>query len=561
MVQSKNNDQYFNEKIRPYLLRLVGTPKEMGRAHGVAVREANALGCIFFYGRLLDHIFCFQLRNSLEKKIYSGIRWFVEQTLEKRLIQQIPTRYREAIQGFSEGSGVPLEVVLKAYVMPDAYTFLLSLKHKYSFFPSLEQTPLGCSALVTTGYDSQRIPFLHGRNLDFPGGQKWSDFPAIIEYQPHDGQKYVTVTTLGVDTAGVTATNEAGITISLNMNYSRHVQSQAVPIVIIGHEIMRRAKSLKDAIEILESFPRSGGWSYVISSYREKNAIAVEMDASELQLRGLQNNHLVCTNHYSFPTLLSHEYWITEGRKIDSQTRHKQASQMVRNTNGRVDIPQLAKILGDSYDPLLGKERSFGYTISQVHTVSSVIFDPQDRRVYVACGLPPVAKQDYLAFELFPGPFQKDWILKGSPKDDAMKARFHYARAFESYFPAQDLEEVARHLEIATSLMPEESLYWSILSIVLAKVRKIRDAKITMQKTLEIRETAYRENQNRLYFARILDLCRERNSALEQYRFVAEQSPHSLFRKAALRGLRTPWSSAKLQRLVIDFTIGDFVEV
>lgn len=545
-------------QIKPSFLQLNGSPEQIGRVHGLRAKDSEALGCVSFFGKFLDFTFQFQTPSSFEQSLRKKARWLVSEFLEKRLVEQIPDRYQRTMKGFSQGSGLSLPFLLQAFVMPDAYLYLLARQAKLFSIPF----SFGCTSFVSLGDDEASIPFLHARNLDFPGGQNWTGFPTIIEYVPEDGQRYASVTSLGIETAGVTAMNESGICLSLNMNYSKRVQSNGVPILVLGHEIMRRAQSLQKAVEILNDFPRIAGWSMVISSYREKNAIVAEMDAQELKLRGIKKRFLVSTNHYSFSSFKKHEYWITKGRELDSQARYCQAESILKEKGGRLSVEDAIAVLRHTQDPNLQMERAYGYTISQVHTVSSVVFEPENRRIYFACGLPPVAQQNVFAFEVFPGPTPCDDRLPGSSGEDSkQRARLQYALAFESYFPQGDLARVASYLEQACTLNSEEGLYWSMLSLVQLKRRRLGEARAAMEKAQKIKEIPYRQAQNDLFYARILDLLGERYHALDHYRRVAQREDERTFAQKARKGLRKPWSWEKAQQLILDFTIGDAIEL
>lgn len=539
------------------LLHLSGTPRQIGRAQGAAARAAGALDCVRFFAGFLDAVFRFQPSGSLNRLGRNIARRLVRETVERLFIDKIPKRYRETLEGFSEGSGLPLGDLQRAYVMPDVYAYLLGRKFNWPRKPPLPQVGFGCTAAVGASVRKTGRGLLHARNLDFPGGEAWTSFPAIIEYAPEDGQRYVSITSLAVPTAGVTAMNEAGLTLSLNMNYSRGVSTSGVPVVAIGHEVIRRAATLEEALQILNSFPKGAGWTLTLTSHRERNAVVAEFDAEGFSIRGLEKGHLVCTNHFLDPELAGREYWITPGRKIDSEARYLRSKELLAEDSIPTDPQRMAGILSDSHDPHLKRERAYGCTISQVHTVSSVLFEPEAGRIYVASGPPPVSKHSFVAYCCFPGPLQTDATIEGETHDAKTEARAIYAQAYELYFPKDNLLASEERLRRCTELDPTESLYWFMLGLVQMKRRNFERALHSLEEARKVPETGHRQAQFSLYHAHLLDLLGRREEAKAFYQTLGK---NPIFGLPARGGVRRPWKSRNVRRLILDFMIGDAVD-
>ena len=542
----------------PHMLRITGNAREMGRSHGMYAKERGALATVQFFGDFLNRVLSFQVQGEFERWSRHTAASFLRHTVERHFVDQIPARYREEVEGFSEGSGLDLDLLLRAYVMPDVLAFLVGSRYRYLTHGVSVPTPTGCSAFVAFDHGATAAPFfLHARNLDYIGGDLWSGAPAVIEYVPGDGQRYVSVTSLGIDTAGVTAMNEAGLTLSLNMNYSTAVSTGGTPVVAIGHEVLRRARSLKEAVEILNRFPRSAGWSFLVASHRERNAVVVECDATSLSVRAAKAGRIVATNHFHDPQLRRYEYWTTKGRGIDSQSRYERIHRLLEDHEGTLTVSRTMEILSDTHDLSLGRERAFGFVPCQVHTVASVIFEPLDNRVYVANGPAPVSESDFAGFEVFPGPFQRSPLLARPPKTTHNHARREYALAYQAYFPSQDLVKATDHLEKAVALDPEQSLYWIMLALVQAQRGRFSEAATAFRRADLSPETDYRKAQIALQGGRILDLLGDRGEALGFYRrALEEESLHS----AARKGLKKSWSPKEARRLLLDFTLGEAIE-
>ncbi|MFH1018657.1 MAG: C45 family autoproteolytic acyltransferase/hydrolase [Pseudomonadota bacterium] len=544
------------ETSRIHLLQLSGSNQEMGRAHGSALKKAGTARALDYYSEFLTNVLSFQPLHSWDRSLRRAFRWIVGETVEQAFVESVPSRYREQAVGFSEGCGVPTERILRARVMPDVYSYLLAQRFRLFRPHGIDFLNFGCTSFAWAGSKEAEIPILHARTLDYPGGEAWTDAPAVLEYAPPDSQRYVSVSSLGVDTAGITSMNEEGLTLSLHMNYSTRVSSRGAPVLVIGDEIMRRARSLGQAVDIAKSFRRGAAWSFLISSLREKNAVVLESDADSLSVRSMKDGKLVATNHFLDPALARHEYWITPGRRMDSRARYERMSKLLAG-EGSPTIGKAVRFLRDSYDPVLNAERAFGSTISQVHTVSAVVFDPAHRTVFVAHGRPPAAKTEFKAFTCFPGPFETDAKLPAEPPGPTEDGRRSYALAHDAYFPSGNLEKAETYLRAGVGLIPGDALLRFMLGLVALKRERFGDARASLEKAMTLHETAYRKAQNRLYLARTLDLCGERGQALDLYRSLFEDS---WFKREARRGAKKPWSLRENRKLVLDFTIGDAVE-
>jgi len=272
----------------------------------------------------------------------------------------------------------------------------------------------------------------------------------------------------------------------------------------------------------------------------------------------MQKENLICVNHYSNRELARHEYWISEGRKIDTEARAARVKVLLDAVSSGPDAFGAAQILRDSVDPENGVTRAFGSTISQVHTLSSVVFSPQEKRIYIGRGGTLVPKEEYVAIDLFPGPIRRDVGFPKAEEDDFLRGRREYFYAYEAYFPGNDLARTEHHLMQAVHYQAEEGLFWTVLSLVQCKKGKWREAQASIERALSLPGTSYRERQNTLLYARILDLCGERPAALKKYQSLMEDGEFGLH---ARKGLRKVWREKDAQRLVIDFMLGDAIDV
>ncbi len=540
-----------------HLIRLSGTPHSIGETHGKAAKDAEALGALMFFGEFLEHLVKFPVRGRNAQRLRKWLYPLVESTAERRLIEQIPNRYREMADGFSSSSGLPLPLIEKAYVMPDLFSYFLGRSRDSFFSHILKGFGLGCTSFAVTPSQGNSSTILHGRNLDYPGGDRFGNHPAIIEYHPVDGQKYCAATALGIDGPGISGMNESGITLALHMNYSKRVTLSSTPVVVIGHEIIRQATSLKEAVEIARQYEIGSGWSFVLTSARENNAVVLEEDSKDFELRGLVDRHLICTNHYVSESLRKHETWHSPGKEMDSNARMNRVKRFLTPEKiERFGFLDAMELLSDSEDDLLGKEKGFVNTVCAADTLLSVVFDAGKQVVCLAQGPCPVSKNAFGVFSVFPGPFWKETIAPKKKPEELQKdrARREYVQASQAYFPAHDLPRVERHLKKAIDQDPEDDLYWGCLGVIQLKTGQLKEARSSLEMALQKPLTPYRAAHHQLFLGRALDLLGERNEAREAYKSVENSGS---FRREALLGARKTWKRKYNSKVFLDFTLGE----
>src|SRR5207247_1279080 len=126
----------------PHLLRLSGNPREMGRAHGQAMKDAGAFDAVRFYSEFLDSVFKFEMSGKLDQWLRRKFRRFISETLERSLSDMLPESYREMIRGYSESSGLSYEALVRGHIMPDAYSFLVSRRYSLRALVAMDSVHL-----------------------------------------------------------------------------------------------------------------------------------------------------------------------------------------------------------------------------------------------------------------------------------------------------------------------------------------------------------------------------------------------------------------------------------
>ncbi|MGO8699014.1 MAG: C45 family autoproteolytic acyltransferase/hydolase [Limisphaerales bacterium] len=224
------------------VLFLKGTPEEMGRQHGKLMRPQIR--------DLVNHIlYGVGVGSSFEKG-----RWFVGEieSAEKRLEPFIDQRYFREMDAMADGCGLSREEVRLA-----------------NFFPEL----FHCSGFALFGNATEDGHLYHGRILDYLRGLGLEQNAVVMVFQPEHGNAWVNVGYAGF-IGSVTAMNEKHIAIG-EMGGRGQGNWDGKPMAELVREVMEKADTLDQAIEIMRKGPRTCQYYYVVSDAKSRRAVGI----------------------------------------------------------------------------------------------------------------------------------------------------------------------------------------------------------------------------------------------------------------------------------------------
>ncbi len=425
------------------ILNLRGSPYEMGLQHGLLLRSEIHDGIFDFYVNYLARI----LENALKRRslsILDYIKKFMQRSvfagrMFAKLARSAPKNVLEEIHGLSDGAGVPMERLLRGYCMCDTLLYIIGrvFTTRRRLAPALMSAcyPLAsaCTSVAAWGSVTADGRMLHGRNLEFMGSGIWDRHPTVIRFEPTDGMRYVSVTTAGVGTGGVTCANEAGLTLALHINTTRDVSLDGMPMIWLVDQIVRNATSLDEAVRIAARHPAACGFTIIMTDAKNRRAGALEFSAGRQTLREGEAGRLVQTNHYLDPGQQDAELEVNTSIRAQTLGRFNRAQELVDAGSGTMDVRQMIDLLSDHHDPYLMRDRFLGNTISQPHNISSVVFEPEASRVWVAVGPAPTCHGKYYCVSYAPDHAWDNWLhyYNGNGMTDPV-----HAKAFQCYMAA-----------------------------------------------------------------------------------------------------------------------------
>ncbi len=224
------------------VLFLKGTPEEMGHQHGTLMRkEARDLVNRVLYG--------VGVGRSFDK----GTWFFGEiESCQARIGKFIEPRYLREMDALASAAGVEREEARLA-----------------NFFPEL----FHCSGFALYGDATAGGRMFHGRILDYMKGVGLEQNAVVMVFQPDVGNAWVNISYAGF-VGSVTAMNEKHVAIG-EMGGRGEGKWDGKPMAQLVREVMEKANTLDEAVEIMRRGPRTCEYYYVISDAKSKRAVGI----------------------------------------------------------------------------------------------------------------------------------------------------------------------------------------------------------------------------------------------------------------------------------------------
>jgi len=280
-------------------LFVAGTPEQMGTAHG------NLLGK--------------KAKKLVEKVLYlvggadsinSGV-WFLDRMkeIEKRTLPHIPKRFLVECDALSRAAGVSCQEGRYANLFPERFH---------------------CSGVAVRGKASKDGRVLHARVLDYMRDIDLQGAAAVVVFMPEGRFNWMSLGYAGF-VGTVTAMNEKGLAVG-EMGGGGQGDWDGVPMTLLLRDIMERASTVDEALQMLRTAPRTCEYYYVFSD-KSKNLAAVHSDAKQMTVMrpGQQHPRLPLVPE---DTVL-----------VSGPGRAEHLSRRLQESYGKIDVPAMIEII------------------------------------------------------------------------------------------------------------------------------------------------------------------------------------------------------------------------
>ncbi len=336
------------------IIRLAGSPVEMGLAHGRILKDD------------IKHLRRVFLRYLAQLSFNIGALplYFTACLFALRFRPFIPTPLWDEIEAVATGAGVHVSFILFINVIDDL----------------LNNIPR-CSTFAAPLQNGRPPNFLLGRNLDYPlFAQVMCRFNTIFVLFPQDGQPMVSVSWPGY--VGVcTGMNHSQVALGQLTASTSDFSMAGVPSALRNRLSLQYHASPLEVAAGITSLPGTIGANLILASPKE--ALLLEVSAHHQHVRVPRGGILTATNHYQSPGMqavkgapfrrpplspldpfcFSQEYSLLRDRRLQELL-----------TSGPTDAIKAQQILSDP-------------VIANPCDVNSVVFDTAASELYVAQGL------------------------------------------------------------------------------------------------------------------------------------------------------------------------------
>jgi hypothetical protein len=532
----------------------------MGKQHGALLADDVRRGPVPYFRHIVQRLMGNGALGAAAPLLWTGL----QRTVGARVAREIPPFARETIRGLAEGAGLPHARVLEGCTMPDTLVWLVSqMARSTKPAPAVAhrlQLGLGCTSAVAWGAATKDGKLYHARNFDYHGVDCWPKTAAVIFHEPDEGQRYVSCAAAGVALGGITAMNEAGLTLTVHQHmFTDRARLGGVPIGVMGDEIMRRAKSLDDAQRILSAQRPIGCWTYVITDGKTREVLCWEENPERhVAIRSRPGEDTFgYANVYIDAQLGESEAAMYGSYWRHNMGRFRRVKARLAEGRGALDPSGMASILGDVGDPKCRVRDS----MAMVLTVASVVFSPEDGVLWLGTGDAPTSHGAFVPFDLNAQDHApaRGTLTPKTPVDAKAAAAFeHWRRAYVAYGDRGDLADTRREVATACALAPDQPVYRAaagMLAIEDADARAAAtelDAAIALGHPDEERVASFH-----LWRARAADLSGDADTAKRSYRMALALRADAPVHAAARKGLRKPYDARRARAVHVDMALGD----
>ena len=427
----------YEEKNRPPILHVQGTPYEMGYQHGYLLADR----IIESGSRFITPIYAMfggwepdGVMPPTQEQMQAGYDTLVQAYyayFDEAIKTKAPEFYEE-MQGMADGLSAagyptPLEEVLMPNCMPDVFGLMLL-----------------CSNFAAWGEATEDNKLIHGQNEDGDTFGVMQDAVVAIIAKPDSGYSFFGVNIAG--SVGLPAgMNEEGIT-GLMQSDSANIGLEGLPTHMRIRKVLQNADSIDDAYGIFSTIGGTIGLSYLVTDgigAGTPNAVVIEVSGNETAIRYEDPDLpdvIWSTNHYNcYPGWQGYdghnmvpgqmEIWGIPWEEVDTVEKWQawlEASDILDNTSQRYDRYRevitenlgnidVSKAIEFQSDPVLSHAGPIvelateceqwggvvGPIISEhIDSLFSCIYEPSDGVVWLAAGAKPAQAGTYYPISL-----------------------------------------------------------------------------------------------------------------------------------------------------------------
>ncbi len=536
------------------VLRLRGSQAQMGAQYGEIVASQGGYEPLLdFYPRMAESL----LVSGMPRRMRKGpVRRVAAQLMSyavNSMLKNRPPQYAERAHAMARAANMSPDMARHMLVM-DVFQNSIGVLGRLGALDVFDK-PLvhalgACTSAVVFNSHSADGELMHARNFDFPGVRVWDKSPTIVYCSPDHGIPYGYLGARGADVPGITAFNAEGITVTVHTRFHRDVDFAATGVIDLGHEIISRARTITDAIDIVSRHKVASTWGIVVTSAKEKNAALIETTAKRMRVTWARYGYLGNTNHYQHPDMVEGEIAMSNGWTSYTVDRLRLLETFFAEmqAKGGATLADMQDILGADYEvDAPGKSRMMGSLIGYVMSVQSVVFKLKSGLISLSVGEAPTGWGPYIHHEINwsgdalcvidPAKEQLSAVTAHYASGQALEAYRHFQNAYLTDFNCGPLEEVRTDMSKASAYAVEDGSLKFVEGVLALEARDTERAYRHLMEAVALETGPYRKGQALLWAARAAAASGKTTEAASLRREIFALNHHNLaeFKRLAER--------------------------
>jgi len=234
LLLAEEGDAYLERIGDSRVLHLKGSYREMGRQHGVLLKEEILAGA-----NLIKIIGAVAWKKDYQASIREA--W-------TRTSPFIPQKYKDEMAGLAEAVGLSEEDV-----------------QNFTIFPEL----FHCSGFAVWGKATEGGVLFHGRVLDYMRDAGMDRYALVIVHEPEGGNAFVNIGYSGM-LGSVTGMNVKRVAVG-EMGGGGGEKWDGMPMSLLVRECLEKADTMEQVRQIMTDTPRTCQYYYCVSDSKADN--------------------------------------------------------------------------------------------------------------------------------------------------------------------------------------------------------------------------------------------------------------------------------------------------
>lgn len=332
-----------------------------------------------------------QIKEMIPSESYLNFLKYFIRFFNRDIDEYILNEYQEEIYGISFSASDDFDFI------GSKYERMLNYHAAHDVGHALQDLMLvGCTSFAANmGYTDSSM--IIGRNFDFYINDAFAEDKIICFVKPDEGHEFAYITwasMIGV----VSGMNNKGLTVTINAGKSDVPFRAATPISLLAREILQYATNIEEATEIAKKRKTFVAESLLIGSASDNQAVIIEKSPSKLGVYSVDNEYLVCSNHFQSNAFADDKNNNDQISTSASLYRQNRTIEMLSKED-TLSYLEAAAILrnrwGLNEQPIgIGNEKAMAQMISH----HSVIFQPLKRNIWISTA--PYQLGKYLNYNL-----------------------------------------------------------------------------------------------------------------------------------------------------------------